>query len=539
MVAAVLCACAVGCSRGGKSSGTEAAAPTAKSVKAGPRYVVVNNLAEPEYLDPGMMTGVVESNISNALFEGLMQMDAKDAHAVPGVAERWEITEDGKVYTFFLRTNAKWSDGQPVTAHDFVYAWERVLNPKTGAPYAYILYFLKNAEAYNAGKLADPKQLGFVAIDDHTLKVTLKNPAPFFIELLTHSTYYPVPKWAVEAHGARWTRVGNIVSNGPFMLKKWVPHEEILAVKNPHYWDAVVVKALGIRFLPVEEKETALKMYEAGEIDIDWELPVMKIPSLMHRPDFVQHPFLASYFYRVNTTRKPFTDVRVRQALSMAIDRTTLTDQYMKKTEIASDRLVPPGMAGYERAAGLGFDPAKARQLLAEAGYPDPSKFPSFAIHYNTDDRHKLVAQVIQQMWKEHLGIRVTLHNEEWKSYLKTQRLLGYDVTRSGWTADYPDPDNFLSLFTSYSTLSNTGWKNAAYDKAVEASMQVTDWEKRFFHLKQAEAIILREAPILPIYTYKKMMLVRPYVKGFHGTPPDHHSYKWVWIDEAELAKVQ
>lgn len=496
------------------------------------RVLNFSNLAEPEYLDPGLASGNVEFNLVLALFEGLIELDPKDLHPIPAVAERWTISPDGKVYTFTLRKNALWTDGHPVTAHDFLYSWERALNPKTASKYAFALYHIKNGEAYNKGKVSDPKQLGLKVIDDFTFEVILENPTPFFLNLMGYATFRPVPKWVAEKFGNNWTLPENIVTNGPFKLATWIPQKEIGVLKNPNYWDQANVKLAGIRFYPVDDKETALKMYASGQLDIDWELPATKKQALMAHPDFIGAPFLATYFYKINVTKDVLKNPKMRQALAMAIDRKTLCDEYLKKTEMASSSLVPEGIKGYTPAPGFDFNPEEAKRLLAEAGFSNPSLIPPITIHYNTDDLHKMVAQVVQQMWKKYLGIQVNLLNEEWKSYLKTQNTLNYEVSRAGWIGDYADPNTFLDMFTTNSTINQTGWSQAKYDALIAQASKTMDPKERFKTLREAEALILKEAPVIPIYTYKKMMLVKPYVKGFYPNIQDLHPFKFVYLEE-------
>ncbi len=503
------------------------------------RYLNFHNWNEPEYLDPSMVAGRYESSIARNIFEGLVQHDPKDTSPHPAGAERWTISSDGLVYTFFLRKAARWTDGKPVTAHDYVYAWERALNPKTGSRYAFALYHVKNGHAYNTGKLTDPAQLGMRAKDDYTLEVTLEHPAPYLIGFLCYPAFFPVPRWAVEQHGAKWTLPEHIVTNGPFMMKTWVPYKEILTVKSPTYWNAAQVKLPGVRYLPVEDKETALKMYEAGELDVLWELPTAKLQQLMKRPDYVGARWNTADYLRVNVTKPPFNDVRVRQALAMAIDRETLVNQYMQRTKLPAQSLVPAGMPGYTPAHGHGFNPTRAKQLLAEAGFTDPSTFPAFEIHYNTDEENQLLAQVLQQMWKQHLGLTVRLHNEEWKSYTKTQQLLHYDVSRAGWVGDYNDPHTYLELFTSESSINMTGWKNAEYDALIAKSTMERDPARRFGYLQQAESLLLNEAPVIPVYVEILHMLVKPYVKGFYGNLMDVHPFQGVTINKAVTAQAQ
>jgi oligopeptide transport system substrate-binding protein len=506
---------------------------------AAPRYLQFNNTNEPEYLDPGLLTGTVEFNIAMALFEGLTTYDPKNGDPIPAVAQSWTRSKDGTRYTFALRGGAKWSDGRPLTAHDFVYAWERVLNPKTASEYAYILNPIRGAQDYNEGKTTDAKTLGFRAVNDTTLEVRLHQPAPYFLSLASFTTYMPVPRWAIEAHGAKWTLPGKIVSNGPFMLKSWTPYKEVVVTKNSHYWDIASVRLPGIRFHPIEDLETAFKMYEAGDLDVSWDVPVRRAPTLKTRPDFVQAPYFATYFYRLNTARGPLKDARVRQALALAIDRKKLVEQYLQGTEVASTSLVPVGTPGYVSPRGLGFDPRRASQLLNQAGYHDRSTFPVLTVHYDTNDQNKLVGQIVQQMWKEHLGIQIKLHNEEWKTYLKTQGAMNFDISRSRWIGDYIDAENFLTLFTKESQLNRTHWSDDLYEQLLKRAAVETDPGKRTQMLHKAESVLLEDAPVIPIFTYTKKMLVRPYVKGFFPNMQDAHPYKFVYLDHTAGAVGQ
>jgi len=495
------------------------------------RILNFGNLNEPEYIDPGLITGNVESNIVRNIFMGLTGYEPKTLEPLPELAEGWTISDDGLVYTFAIRKDAKWSNGTPVTAGDFVYSWERVLNPKTGALYAVMLFDVKNAPEYNSGKITDPNKLGLKAIDDKTFEVTLSQPVPYFLYITSHETSHAVPKWVVEKFGEKWTMPENIVTNGPFTLKSWVPQKEIVVMKSPTYWDANNVKLAGVRFFPTDDRKTVLKKYDSGEIDIAWELPPVQIPSLKNRSDFSKSPYLASYYYRVNTTRPFFKDPRVRQALSLAINRDVLVNQFLHETQFPWSSIVPDGMPGYTSSPGAEFNPEKAKKLLAEAGYSDISKFPKFDIHYNSDEKHKLVAQVIQQMWKQYLGLEVGMINEEWKSYLKTQSSLQYDVSRAGWVGDYPDPVTFLDMYRSNSAMNKTGWKNKQYDSLLDQAAKESNQEKRFELLREAEELILEESPIINIFYEAKMQLIKPDIKGYYPNIQDVHPYKYVHFD--------
>ncbi len=497
----------------------------------------IANMAEPEYLDPAMITGVVESNIVRNLFEGLCEYDPRDLSPIPGVAERWTISEDGLTYTFHLRKDARWTNGDPVTAHDFVYSWERVLNPATASRYAYQLYYVKNGEAYNKGKIKDPKALGLAAPDDYTFVVTLENPTPFFLHLVLVETLRPVHRATVEKYGREWTRPEHIVSNGPFRLVTWIPQRKIVLKRNERYWDAASVKLEEAHFFPIDDQETALKKYMAGEVDWTRETPNAKTDLLRKNPDFHADPYLGTYFYRLNVTRPPLDDVRVRRALGMSIDKEKITRFVTKAGEQPTDSYTPPGIKGYVPPKGPGFDVKEAQRLLAEAGYPGGAGFPVLELQYNTSENHKRIAQVVQQMWKKNLGIRIALVNLEWQVYLKNQKRLDYDISRSGWIGDYPDPNTFLDLFVTGRGNNNTGWSNPRYDELIALAGREMDPEKRLGYFAEAEKILLEEMPIIPVYIYTRNYMIRPYVKGFYNNLLDIHPLKFVSIEKEQRAQ--
>jgi oligopeptide transport system substrate-binding protein len=529
----------VACSKAPTSGAGSDAAPVAKASEAsGPRYLNFNLWNEPEYLDPGLMSGVYESHVGRALFEGLVGNDPQTAAPIPGAATHWDLSKDQRVYTFHIRQNAKWSDGSPLTAQDFAYAWERVLRPATGSKYAFALYYIKNAQVYNKGEIKDPKQLGIRVVNEKTIELTLAEPTPFFISFMAHSVFYPVPKAAIDAHGPKWTQPGKMISNGPFQIVRWTPYKEIVVEPNPHFHAADSVKLAGIRFLPIEDKETALKMYVAGDIDVNIELPEMKVPDLMKRPDYAGGVWNSSYFYRLNTRKPPLDDVRVRQALALSIDRDTLVNKYLQGIHKATTSFSPMGLGDYVPPKGFGYDSARAQSLMTAAGFPEGKGFPKIEILYNSSEHHKVVAQVIQQMWKKELGIDVSLRNEEWKSYLKSQQTGNYQVSRSGWIGDYGHAMTYMEMFLTASTINMTGWGNAEYDAAVANAMTATTPEKENAFMASAETILLREVPIVPLYTYVKHLMVKPYVKGFYPNIQDWHPFHNVSLD-TEVASAK
>jgi len=493
----------------------------------------LNNMVEPESLDPALVTGVPEHRIVANLFEGLTTLDPKDLTPKPGMAESWTVSRDGLTYTFTLR-DARWTDGKPVTAGDFVYAWERVLNPKTGARYAQQLYYLKGGEAYNRGRLTDFRQVGVRAVNDRTLRVTLRCPTAYFLDLAAFYTLFPVPGWAVEAHGKDWVKPGKIVSNGPFRLASWVPQRELVLERNPRHWDAARVQLARAVFLPTDDVHTAFKQFLAGDSDWVPQVPTAQIASARGRPGFYVSPYLGTYYFRFNVTRLPTSDVRVRKALSMAVDRESLTRYVTKAGEIPSSRFVPAGLRGYQGAQGLPFDVAAAKRLLAEAGYPDGKGFPRLELLYNTNELHRVVTQAVQQMWKQHLGIQVELANVEWKVYLTRQAALDYHLSRAGWIGDYVDPNTFLDTWITGGGNNQTGWSHPRYDELVaRAACRLVNPGERMQALQEAERILVQdEVPVLPLFTYVNKGMLSPRVKGWYPNILDQHPLKYIRLEQ-------
>lgn len=491
-----------------------------------PELFVFNNGAEPQTLDPALMTGVPEITLAEALFEGLTSYHPRTLEPQPGVAQSWEVSKDGLTYIFHLR-EAKWSDSSPCTAYDFVYAWERVLNPETAAPYAYQLFYIKNARQYNSGKLKDFSLVGVKAVDGRTLRVELQSPTPFFLDLTSFATLYPVQRRCVELYGDRWTRPRNIVSNGAYVLKEWRQNRYILLERNPYYWDEA--KTPAVMVLAIQNSDTALKMYITGEIDYIRSVPTLKVPLLQGRPDYHSSPYLGTYFLRINVTRKALSKKRVRKALALSIDRTRICRNILRGGQTPADSFTPPGIPGYDPPSTTLYNPELARKLLVEAGYPGGKGFPPIKLLFNTSETHRQIAVEVQQMWKRHLGIDIELLNQEWKVYLKTVDLLNYDVARSGWIGDYTDPNTFLDLFVTGCGNNRTGWSNAQYDRHIHLA-SITRGKERMEHFRKAEEILLDELPIIPIYFYVNVYLVRPEVKGLYDNIRDVHPLKYIYL---------
>jgi oligopeptide transport system substrate-binding protein len=489
----------------------------------------VNNMVEPESLDPALVTGVPEHRIVSSLFEGLTSPDPRDLSPRPGVAESWTVSKDGLVYTFRLR-QAQWSDGKPVTAHDFVYAWERVLNPETAAKYAQQLYYLKGAEDYNKGRLTDFAAVGVKAVNDRTLQVTLRCPTAYFLDLTSFYTLFPVPRWTIQTHGRDWVKPGKIVSNGAFRLASWVPQQELILERNAQYWDAAAVKVERVVFLPTEDLNTAYKQFLTGASDWVPAVPLPQIDAAKAKPEFYASPYLGTYYIRFNVTRAPFSDVRVRKALSMAVDREAITRYVTKAGEIPSSRFVPRGMRGYEGPEGLPLDVPAAKKLLAEAGFPDGKGFPRVELLYNTSEQHRSIMQAVQQMWKRHLGTQVDLVNVEWKVYLSRLSGLDYHLARAGWIGDYVDPNTFLDLWVTGGGNNQTGWSNARYDELIAgAACKLVSRKERSQALQRAERILIQDdVPVLPLYTYVNKGMLSRRVKGWHPNILDQHPLKYI-----------
>jgi oligopeptide transport system substrate-binding protein len=492
----------------------------------------INNTAEPESLDPGVVTGVPEHRILSNLFEGLTTTDPRDLSPQPGMAASWTVSQDGLTYTFKLR-EARWTDGKPVTAHDFVYAWERVLNPKMGAKYAQQLFYLKNGEDYNKGRITDFGQVGARALDERTLQVTLRCPTAYFLDLTSFYTLFPVPRWAIETHGKDWVKPGKIVSNGPFRLVSWVPQKELVLEKNPQHWDATTVKLRKVEFIPTDDINTAYKQFLAGESEWIPTVPPAQLDAARSRPEFYVSAYLGTYYFRFNVTRPPQNDLRVRKALSMAVDRESLTKFVTKAGEIPSSTFVPASMRGYEGVKGLPFDVVAAKKLLAEAGYPDGKGFPKVELLYNTNELHRVITQAVQQMWKEHLGIQVEITNVEWKVYLSRQSGLDYQISRAGWIGDYVDPNTFLEMWITRGGNNQTGWSSKRYDELIaQAACKIVNAKDRMKALQEAEQILVaEEVPIMPLFTYVNKGMLSRRVKGWHANILDQHPLKYIYLE--------
>ncbi len=508
------------------------------NVEKGNRLQILHkgNGQEIEDLDPHIVRGVSGGNILAALFEGLVAEDPHDLHPVPGVAERWDISPDGKIYTFHLRPNAKWSNGDRLLAQDFVDSYHRILSPAMASDYAYMLYPVANAEAFHKSQINDFTQVGFRALDEATLQITLKNPTAYFLSLLTHWSWFPVPIRTIEKYGAafargsRWTRPGRFVGNGPFALAEWRLNDRVSVKKSPTYWDAATVALNGIVFHTIDSNDVEERAFRSGQIHITESIPVNRIEKYRREnPHLLRlDPYLGTYFFRLNVNRPPLDNPLVRRALALSLDRQTLAAAVWRNAMLPAGSFTPPDTAGYTPESALPFDPAQARQLLAQAGYPEGSTLPPIDILFNTSQNHRLTCEAVQQMWSSHLGLKITLTNQEEKVYFDTRRRMDYQVYRSTWISDYLDPTSFLDLWVTGGGNNYTGWGNAEYDRLIAEAAQTTDPAARFAAFQAAESILLREAPIIPLFHYTHAFLIHPSVQGWYPTLLDHHPYKHV-----------
>lgn len=496
------------------------------------------NGSEPQTIDPQLRQGNPAANILYDLFEGLVSETA-DGHIVPGLAEKWEVSEDGLTYTFHLR-DANWSDGTPITAGDVVYGWQRGVDPATGSDYAFLLYPVKNAEVITSGEEKDLSKLGIKALDDKTLEVTLNTPTPYFLGLLTNSIAYPVPKKTVEKYGNAWTKPENIVSNGAFKMSKWVPQASMELVKSDNYWDKDTVKLDKVIYYPIEDQNAGLKRFRAGEIDWTYEIPLDQVKFIKENlaDDLHVNNYLGVYYYGFNLTKPPFKDnLPLRKALSLAINRDNIVEKVTGIGEKPAYGFVVPGVLGsdpyqpVEASLTQAERLAEAKKLYKEAGYSKDKPL-EVELLYNTSETHKKIAIVVAAMWKQALGVKVSLVNQEWKVYLQNRNEKNTQAYRAGWIGDYNDANTFLELFQSNSGLNSPGFKSPEFDQLLKDAASEQDMDKRAQILKSAEKIFVDSYAVMPIYFYVSKHMISPKVKGYQPNVMDHAPSKYMWIEE-------
>ncbi|RST72238.1 peptide ABC transporter substrate-binding protein [Siminovitchia acidinfaciens] len=506
-------------SSGGEKSGEEQS--------DGKKVLNLNNNEEPGSLHPGTAQGTHDSWILEHAFEGLTKK-TPEGEIVDGMAKDWEVSDDGITWTFNLKDDVKWSNGDPVTAHDFEYAWKHVLNPETASEYAYQMYYLAGGEEYNSSENKDEyadleEKVGVKALDDHTLEVKLAEPTPYFLDLTSFYTYYPVnkkvqeenPKWAQEAD--------SYVSNGAFKLTEWNHKESMKLEKNENYYDKDKINLDEVNFVIIDNADTAWQMYQADELDLVYPLPpdVQGELSSKDDPEFEIAPDLAVYYYNLNNEVKPFNNVKVRKALSMGIDRKTLVEHVSQGGQQPAYGVIPGGIpdaeGDFQENSGDLFkeDAEEAKKLLKEGlAEEGMDKMPEFTITYNTDENHKKIAEAIQEMWRKNLDVQVTLENVEFQVKLDREKAGDYDISRAGWVGDYVDPMTFMDLWVTNGSFNDANWSNKEYDKNVKFAKSSMDEKKRMEALHKAEEILMDEMPIVPIYFYTKPFTVKPHVKG-------------------------
>lgn len=585
------------------------------------------NPAEVKSLDPAVISGQIEGRIVDCLFEGLTRWDSKTLEALPGIAESWTLSSDKRTYTFHLRHNARWSDGAPFTAGDFLFAHRRALDPQTGCDYSYIYWMIRNAQKYNTlrveagdpveielnehvdgtrefargkmlhGKLVsvDPpfpkgdasdegdeskpppdrtyiveidgrrrtfkmgdgpdacksvlldfNEVGLKALDDYTYQVTLENPTAYFLQVAGMFPYYPVQQKCVETYGyPGWVEPDHIVTNGPFRLFSRKIRERTRLVKSDTYWGRDDVKLNTIDAMVIESSTTALNLYLTGKVDWTPTLPPTIIKQLLDakRDDFRPMPEFTIFFYRLNTTRKPFDDVRVRRALNMSLNKQAIVEGVTRAGEVAARSLVPPVIRNYPAYAGYksgiceAYDPKKAAELLADAGFPGGQGIERIPLLSNSDEARGLIAELAVRQWKETLGINMTPENQEWHSYLSTTRKMDYSIACGAWVGDYIDPNTFLNMFLTGGSENQTGWSNKRYDELIDAAGREQNSQRRLEDFHQAEQILMDEVPIIPVYVAVTRNMVRPYVHGFFENALDTHPLREVSVDAAERAR--
>lgn len=511
-------------------------------VEAGNRAQILHQgiATEPQDLDPHLLQFQSHFNVLMALGEGLVGYDPHDLHPVPGVAERWEILPDGLVYLLHLRADARWSNGDAVTAHDFVFSARRLLSPALGSPFRYYYDDVRGAKEYSAAAAPDFSTVGVRALDDRTLRIELLHPTPYFLFLLGNWSWYPVHRATVEKYGrfdqpfTDWSKPGRFVGNGPFTLTEWKPGQVIIVRRNPRYWDAARVRLSEIHFHCIESSDTEERAFRSGQLHITENVPGSKLRDYAaQRPSPLKvAPIFSTYLYALNITRPPFDDVRVRRAFPLALDRERIVTSQIASGILPARSFVPP-VAGYvyDGEAGLRFDPGEARQLLAAAGYPDGRGFPPVELATNTSVLHRELAEIVQQMWQKHLGVRVGIASKESKVFFQERMLKQYQLSRMSWIGDYPDAFGFLTVYLSDGGQNTTGYASPEYDRlALTAARTLNETERRARY-REAETLLLRDAPIIPVFYDTGRHLVSPAVQGRYPNLLEFHSYQGLWLE--------
>lgn len=496
------------------------------------KILYLNNGIEPTSFDPPIGFNAASYNALNNLMEGLTRLDAEHVPQ-PAIAEKWEISDDGLVYTFHIRENANWSNGDPVTAEDFVFAWKRLLDPDTASPAAFLGYFIKGGEAFNNGE-GSADDLGLKAVNEKTFEVTLESPTGFFLNLISNPAFFPVNHKVAQENPEWHTEADTYVSNGPFKLKEWNHDQNFVFERNPEYWDADNVKLDEVHWAMVNDSNTEYQMYESGQLDSSG-IPADLAETLLESDDIFYEEQAGTHFYRFNVTMEPFQNKNIRKAFALAVNQEDIVNYITKTLQKPAYGFVSYGFKDangndFRETNGdlIKYDPEEAKKLLEqgmeEEGY---SELPKITLSYNTSDQNKAIAEYLQEQFKTVLGVEVELSNTEWNVFLEDQKALKLQFSRSSFLADYGDPVNFLESFITDSSMNRTGWSNEKYDELIRLSKQEVDEQKRFDYLYEAEQILFDEMPIFPMHFYNQIVLLNPDVTGIVRHPVGYLELKW------------
>lgn len=501
--------------------------------------LLLGNQNEPADLDPHAVDAYTDMIILGALHEGLTVLDERTSQARPGVAERWESSADGLVYTFHLRSAARWSNGEPLTARDFAYSFQRILTPALGAPSSYLLWMIKNAAPFNQGKLADFSAVGVEVVDERTLRLRLEHPVPYLPALAAHPAWLPVHRATLEKHGAgarrgtAWTRPGNLLGSGPFTLATWTPNARVVVVRNPHYWDAARTQLARIEFFPTEKSDVEERAFRAGQVHLTYDVPSSKIPLYRREaPDRLRiDPLLNTWYLNFNVAKPPLDQPKVRRALGLAIDREAISRAVFNGARAPAPFFTPPDCGGYQVRTRIATDVAAARRLLAEAGFPGGQGLPVFPVQVLNDSHLPRCLEAIQAMWRQELGVHCTIEPLEQKTWLQNQQTKTHTIGLMGWVGDFADPLTFLGLFVTEGGNNWTNWSSAEYDRLIARTHQTSDPQARFEIFQQAEALLLETAPISPICFGARTYLIHPAVKHWEPSPLGFHRFQLVSLE--------
>ena len=500
--------------------------------------LLMGNGPEPAALDPHVTTGNAELHIEMALFEGLVTPDPETLEPEPGVAESWTVTEEGLVYTFTLREAARWSDGEPVTAEDFVAGWRRALSPEQGCPNAAMLYVLEGAESYNQGETKDPATVGVRALDERTLEARLVRHVPYFLQMLLHPVWSPVPAHQLSNNAGErtgsWTLPGSFTGNGAFVLTEWLPNQYVEVRRSETYWDAGTVMLEGVRFMAIDEPNAEERAFLAGQLHVTDALPPARVAAYRDQnvPELRIYPYLGTYYILLNHRNPALGDVKVRRALALAIDREAIAEKLLGAGQRAAGGFVPDNMPGYHPAIPVEYNPDQARYLLGEAGYPGGEGLPSLEYMFNSSESHRKIAEALQAMWRQELGIEIVLANQEWRTYLQRRESGDFEMARAVWIGDYIDPSTFLDLWTTSNPNNWAGWHDTSYDALLENALNTENKVNRMRGYALAERYLISEQVVIPLYHYVTVKLMDPAVQGWHGNILDWHPLKYVHFSD-------